>query len=336
MNSYSNLYAVRGVCLKLLVDAGVSSERKSMLREVMKGGGLDVIFMDEATQEQLDECQVLLQSFGAASRIAGNVSRARNLRMIQTISAGVDSLPFESIPPGIMICSNAGAFSEPIAEHVFGMILSLSKKLKLNESKMRSGKFDQEGRTTELRGLTLGVLGYGGIGKAVAAIGRCFGMKIYGISRDPSNLKSCDFHGGMDKLDNMLSVSDVVVISIPLNKSTRGLIDAGKLSLMKGNAILVNVARGHVIVENDLYAHLKSHPSFSAGIDAWWKEPRHGENFEGNLDFLSLPNVVGSPHNSGIVEGMDARIVRKAIANILRFVSGQEPLNIVNREDYLP
>ncbi len=321
--------------MKLLVDAGVFADRKRLLTETMEKSGIEILFVDEASPEQKNECEALLQSFVDANRIAENVASAGKLRMLQTMSAGVERLPFESIPPHVMICSNAGAFSKPIAEHTFAMILGLAKRLKLNEKRMEEGIFDQSGRTLELRGKVLGVLGYGGIGKAVADIGRCLGMKIYGISRNPDDSASCDFHGGLDDLDSMLSKADAVVISIPLNRSTSGLIDARRLSLMKEQAILVNVARANIVVEKDLFEHLESHTSFSAGIDAWWHEPKHGEKFAGNLDFTKLPNVIGSPHNSGIVDGMSEYIVSKAFENIVRFASGKEPLNIVRREDYI-
>lgn len=160
-------------------------------------------------------------------------------------------------------------------------------------------------------------------------------MKIYGISRNPEDSRSCDMHGGMDKLDDMLSKSDVVVVSIPLNRNTKGLIDKKKLSLMKENAMLVNVARGSIVVEQDLFNHLREHPDFCAGIEAWWKEPRRNESFSGNLDFLSLPNAIGSPHNSGIVDGMPPYIVSRALENVLRFATGKEPFNVVRREDYV-
>ena len=325
----------RSDLMKLLVDVGLNTERKGLLTETMRRSGIEVFFVDEATPDQKNECEALLQSFGDQRRIADNVASARKLRMMQTISAGVDRVPFDSIPPEVTVCSNAGAFSAPIAEHTFAMVLGLAKRLKLNELKMISGQFDQETRTVELRGKVLGVLGYGGIGKAVAAVGRCLGMKVYGISRNESDAATCDYHGDLGKLDDMLSKSDAVVVAIPLNRETNGLIGKQKLSLMKHDAILVNVARAHIIVERDLYEHLKENPSFYAGIDAWWHEPRRDQKFSGNLDFMSLPNVIGSPHNSGIVEGMSDYVVSRAFENIVRFASGKTPHNIVRREDYI-
>lgn len=319
----------------MLIDAGVSEERKKLFTDAFKDSGLRVFFVGEAEQKEMEGCEILLQSFSAFAKVSENVAMAKKLRMLQTISAGVDSLPFDAIPKDVMICSNAGAFSEPIAEHTFAMILSLAKRLKLNEAKMKEGIFDQEKRSIALNGMTLGILGYGGIGRAIASLGRCFGMKIYAISRNPADSAVCDFHGGMEKLDDMLAQSDVVAISIPLNRTTRSLIDRRRLSLMKEDAILVNVARGAIIVERDILEHLSTHPNFSAGIDAWWNEPRQGAKFSCDPAFLSLPNIAISPHNSGIVGGMISHIIERAVSNIKRFAAGERPLNIVRREDYI-
>jgi glycerate dehydrogenase len=128
-------------------------------------------------------------------------------------------------------------------------------------------------------------------------------------------------------------VSDVLVVSTPLTKATRNLIGERELLLMKPDAILVNLARGEIIQEAPLFAHLQSHPNFFACIDAWWVEPvRHG-TFRVDHPFLSLPNVVGSPHNSASVPGMTEAALRRAIVNIRRALAGEAPHYVVGPEE---
>ncbi len=104
---------------------------------------------------------------------------------------------------------------------------------------------------------------------------------------------------------------------------------------MKPDAILVNVARGEIIEEKALYEHLKATPTFMAGLDAWWIEPfRHGR-FELNYPFFDLPNVLGTPHDSGLVPGSLLDAVQKATENIARFLNGETIAGVVQREDYL-
>ncbi|HEY1320613.1 MAG TPA: NAD(P)-dependent oxidoreductase, partial [Streptosporangiaceae bacterium] len=137
-------------------------------------------------------------------------------------------------------------------------------------------------------------------------------------------------------LDEVLATADVVVVCLPLTLSTRGLIGARELALMKPTAILVNVARGAIVQEGPLYEHLRSHPDFSAGIDAWWDEPTGQEPFHAGHPFLALPNFIGSPHNSGIVPGTLEGAARLAAENVVRYLHGQPPTGLVHREDYAP
>ena len=126
----------------------------------------------------------------------------------------------------------------------------------------------------------------------------------------------------------------MVVISLPLTKATRGFIGKEELAWMKPDAILVNVARGAIINEEALYTHVKSHPTFLVGIDAWWTEPFLHGTFRMEYPFLGLPNVLGSPHNSAVVAHVLVDAARQAAENVKHFLSGEKVIGIARREDY--
>jgi len=317
-----------------MIYAAISEEQKKYLRKKMEDGNVSVHFYTDEP-EKAGECEVLFLFFMNADRVRAAVERMPSLKLLQTLSAGVERLPFEAIPESVTVCSNAAAYSEPIAEHALAMMLALSKRLKANEIKLKEGEYDSRTHTAELAGRMLGIIGYGGIGRAVARLGRCLGMKIYAVSRQPAVDGSCDFSGGLEALPEMLKISNIVVISAPLNKQTAGLMDRERLSMMREDAILINVARGGIIVEEALYERLVKFPSFSAGIDVWWNEPGRGERFSQKFDFISLPNFIGSPHNSAMVEGIEERAVDAALENIRRYINERRPRNVVKRNDYI-
>jgi glycerate dehydrogenase len=286
-------------------------------------------------QQTLVDADVLL-SWNLPKELGlSELSLLKNVRMVQLLSAGADHVPYADLPGNITIASNIGAYAEPMAEHVLAMTLALAKRLFEEHQKLAQGEFNQSRLNRMLRGSVCGILGFGGIGKATARLMRAFGVRIYALNTSGKTSESVEFIGTLNDLQHVLSLSDVVVISLPLNKTTRSLIGKRELDWMKRNAILINVARGDIIDEGTLYNHLISHPEFSAGIDAWWIEPfGHGE-FRTNYPFLSLPNVLGSPHNSAMVPGTTDEGSRRAAENVKRFLKGEHIAGVVKREDYV-
>jgi phosphoglycerate dehydrogenase-like enzyme len=179
------------------------------------------------------------------------------------------------------------------------------------------------------------ILGLGGIGRATAHLMRAFGMRVHGINTSGRTDEPVEFIGTLADLDRVLAAADVLVLALPLINATRGLIGARELGLMKPTAILVNVSRAAVIDERALYEHLRDQPEFCAGIDTWWHEPGPGSGFSTEYPFFDLPNVIGSPHNSGVVDGALEFGAVKAAENVRRFLDGEAVLGVVRREEYL-
>lgn len=258
------------------------------------------------------------------------------LQLVQLLSAGADHLRFAELPAHLVVASNVGAYAEPIAEHALAMALALAKRLPQNHAQLARGVFSAQGRSRWVRGAMVAVLGLGGIGRATARLFRALGARVLAINTTGRTDEPVEFCGTLADLDRVLAEADVVVICLPLTRATRGLIGRRELSLMKPDAILVNVARGAVVDEEALFEHLRDHPEFSAGIDTWWDEPRGGQPFRTRFPFFELPNLLGSPHNSPLVRGIEVTAARRAAENVRRYLVGEPLRGLVRREDYDP
>jgi phosphoglycerate dehydrogenase-like enzyme len=264
---------------------------------------------------------------------SGEAGQIQSARLIQFMTAGIDFVDLGALPAAIPVASNGGAYAGPMAEHGLAMILAAAKRLLIEHAALNRGEFNQFTRNRTLAGKVCGILGFGGIGVASARLMRAMGMRIHAINRRGRSDEPTDWINTGAGLDALLAASDVLIVSTPLTNATRNLIGKRELNLMKPDAILVNLARGEVIQEAPLFEHLQSHPNFFACIDAWWVEPvRHGV-FRMDHPFLSLPNVVGSPHNSASVPGMTEAALRRAMVNIKRALAGETPHYVLGPEE---
>jgi phosphoglycerate dehydrogenase-like enzyme len=200
---------------------------------------------------------------------------------------------------------------------------------------MARGEFGMWKPVLTLDGAVCAILGFGGIGKATARMMRAFGACIHAVNTSGASSEPTDFIGTLADLDQVLAEADVLVIALPLTRATRGLIGARELALMRPAAILVNVGRAAIVDERALYEHLRDHTDFCAGLDTWWHEPGPGSAFSTEYPFFDLPNMIGSPHNSGVTDGALQVGARMAAENVLRFLRGEAVTGVVRREEYL-
>jgi phosphoglycerate dehydrogenase-like enzyme len=269
---------------------------------------------------------------------AGAWQDVPRLRFVQLLSAGADGTDFAAIPEQVTLASNVGAYAEPIDEHVVAMTLALARRLPQRHAALARGEFNQAAPLLTLNGARYAILGFGGIGRATARLLRPFGARIYAVNSSGRTSEPVEFAGTLADLDQVLAVADALVIALPLTTTTRGLIGARVLALMKDTAIMVIVSRAAIVDERALYEHLRAHPAFGAGIDAWWHEPGTagpGSGFSTAYPFFDLPNVIGSPHNSGIVPGVLPSAARQAAMNVRRYLRGEAVTGVIRREDYL-
>ncbi len=296
--------------------------------------------LDEASLIQLlPSIDILLVFFWPSFLTPENLSRMSNLRFVQSILAGVNHIPFAQLDKKVIVSSNAGAYSDEVAEYAWSLLLSAAKRIvdfhnavKTDQWTLRRTLGGKEVTILEKR--KLGILGYGGIGSVVAQIGKGFSMRIYAFSRKPVREKGVTSFQGDKGLLRVLAESDAVIVSLPLTRFTNKIIDAEKLATMKRDAILVNIARGELVDETALYEHLKANPDFRCATDVWWyREGR--ESLKTTHPFFELPNFIGTPHISGPSGLATGKPVKFAVENVIRFLRRLKPKNIVNPAEYL-
>ena len=323
---------------EILISHNFEQAHREILKEILSGPAQIKFLSDIAKEDRasvIERADIVISWNPAKEFSAEELKLLGRVRLIQLVTAGAEHLPFPLLPSSAIIASNPSAFAEPMAEHILAMVFALAKRLCVNHAKLKQGEFDQKTKNRNLRGHVFGVLGFGGIGQAAARVMRSVGLRIFAINTSGRTTEKVDFIGTLDDLDQLLNKSDVLLVSIPLTLRIKGIIGSRELALMKHDAILINVARGHVIDEQALYRHLAQNPGFSAGIDTWWIEPSKDGEFKVNYPFFDLPNFLGSPHNSSITPGTMANAARLAAQNAADFLSSGKIRGEIRKEDYV-
>lgn len=256
-------------------------------------------------------------------------------RLYQVPGAGYDGIERSLLPPHCALC-NCFGHENAIAEYVMAALLARHVPLTEADAQLRQGDWHYwaggpDGLRTELGAQSIGIIGYGHIGKAVAARAAAFGMAVHVANRSPVNDRQLSASYGLDALHDMLERVDIVINTLPLTDSTRGLIDARMLAAMQPHVIVMNVGRGAVIDEDALYEALSKEQIGGAILDTWYVYPTPTERHPcpGNLPFHRLPNVIMTPHMSGWTTGTVARRRAAMADNVNRLASGRELLNPV-------
>jgi phosphoglycerate dehydrogenase-like enzyme len=317
----------------LVVTFKLDAEARAIVAAAI-GGMTPVIYLQDVADADragvLKGAGTILARHTGQELRAGEAALIGGAKLLQFVTAGIDFIPLKQFPDTLLIAANGGAYSEPMAEHAVAMAFAAAKRLLVEHGKLTQGTFDQFKPNRMLAGSVCGIVGFGGIGVATARLMRALGLAVHALNRSGQTTERVDWIGPVSELDNLLAASDVVVLSLPLTPATQDMIGARELGLMKPDAIVINLARGEIIDEAALYQHLLVHPAFTACIDAWWVEPvRHGR-FETGHPFLSLPNVIASPHNSASVAGWRDVAFRRAAENVARVYRGEAPLHLMS------
>jgi phosphoglycerate dehydrogenase-like enzyme len=264
---------------------------------------------------------------------------APGLRLVQSVATGVELIDLGALPTGVSVC-NAFGHESAIAEYVIMVMLAwrhrlfeISREFR-DQATWRSSWVQGGAPHGEVRGSTLGIVGYGRVGHEVARRAAPFGCRILAANRTPREPEpGVERILPLGELDRMLPQCDTLALCTSLGPETAGLIDARRLSLMRSNTFLVNIARGQVVDEDALYSALRDRTIAGAALDVWWEYPsaNEPERRGSRHPFHQLPNVIATPHNSGWTDGMVERRWNEIADNINRFVRGDRLINLVTK-----
>ncbi|HEY1634058.1 MAG TPA: D-glycerate dehydrogenase [Acidimicrobiales bacterium] len=298
-----------------LVDAGHEivqrPDDEPLTREQLRAAASEADAIISVLTDQIDATVI-----GAASR----------LRVVGNVAVGYDNIDLEAARrAGVVVCNTPGVLDETTADLAFALILAASRLLGQAERDLRAGRWAGWGIGQylghDVHGATLGVVGYGRIGRAVARRGEGFGMRVLHHSRHPSGMP-----GYMGDLDELLRLSDVVTLHLPLDDGTRRLLDHRRLAVMRPTAVLVNTSRGPVVDEEALAVALEEGRIFAAGLDVFEREPAVHPRL------LAAPRVVLTPHIGSASVATRTRMARMAAEGVRAVLAGEVPHNLVGEQ----
>lgn len=266
---------------------------------------------------------------------ASVIKEMKNLKVISRLGTGVDKIDVEEATRQGILVSNLPDFStEEVADHTMALLLSVARQLKYQEAMIRKGQRQPEIKYLHrLSVLTLGIIGFGRIGKAVAKRAKSFGMKI--LICDPAVSQEEARQNGVKKvsIETILKKSDYLSLLCPLNPSTREIIKMEELKKMKPTSVLINTGRGELVNEYDLAEALRRSIIRYATIDVFGNINVFAEKgFPVDHPYFSLGNVLLTPHVSALSEESVARSKRDGAIAVVDTLSGKTPKHIVNIE----
>jgi glyoxylate reductase len=255
---------------------------------------------------------------------AETLARYPDLRVLATVSVGFDHIDMGAATAhGVAVCNTPGVLDETTADLAFGLILAASRVFASVEADLRAGRWTGfgllDGLGRDVHGATLGVVGYGRIGRAVARRAAAFDMVVLHHARRPTGER-----GFVADLNELLAQADVVSIHVPLTTDTRHLFDRRRLAVMKPTAVLVNTARGPVVDEEALAEALEEGRLFAAGLDVYEREPAVHPRL------LDAPRTVLLPHVGSATVGTRTAMARLACEGVRAVLAGDVPPTCLN------
>jgi len=329
------------IAVSPILSARVRAKDLERIREAAPESRIVNLSVEGLADGPVDDVEVLLRGWLVAEAFDRLLARAPHLTWVHSATSGVErALTPAALARDVLVTNARGVFSRPIAEHVLLMILAVSRHLpELLELQRERTWQPLEGR--ELRELTIGIVGYGSLGRSVASLASAFGARVVALRRRPDSgqgpvASEGDDDGfpfepridkvvGPDRLHELLAESDIVVLAAPLTAETEGMIDEAAVASMKRDAWLINVARGRLVDDTALVRALRDNRIGGAALDTFRDEP-----LPPGSPYWELQNVILTPHTAW----SSARVLDRSIDlfcdNLVRFSRGEPLRNVVD------
>lgn len=320
--------------------ANAASFSEGFAAEVASGGGtaVEVAVLPDVLDAEADRTAYAAAEVVVGARYGTHLPRPEGLRLYHVPGAGTDGIAFDALPPAAVVC-NCFGHEQAIAEYVMAALLLRRIPLPAADRDLREGRWTYWAGAPdrvhgELAGTTVGLLGFGHIGKAIAARAKAFEMDVVVANRSPVPASALvDRSFGLDALPEFFACADAYVVSLPLLPETAGIVGREAFASMRPHAVVVNVGRGPTIDERALYEALEAGRIGGAVIDTWYNYPSADSGLAkpSALPFETLPNVLMTPHMSGWTDGTIRRRRAVMAENVRRVMAGRDCVNVVRQ-----
>ena len=308
---------------KALITGRYSPEVEAISKDAPSEVEIRFLPPGEELGDRVSDVDIIYGHIGAA-----DLAKAESLRWVQVASAGVEGMMYPAFKASDIILTNSRRMhGSQIAEHAFALLLSLTRRI-ITQYEFMKGKRWEKVPCIELAGMTMGILGLGGIGSAIATRAKAFEFNV--IAVDPESMEKPESVTELGKLDwllDFMAKSNVVVVCCPITPETHKLLSHEQFNQMQDGSYLVNISRGKVVDEDALIAALRSGKLAGAGLDVTYTEPCPPES-----PLWTEPNVVLTAHSAGSSQHIEARTMRLFIDNLHRYVKGESLINVADKE----
>ncbi len=332
--------------MKILVTMRLTDRQRALIQEA--SGGAEILegfspFEPQRMEPALADCDVMV-TFRVPAALA---SKAPKLKWIHLMSAGVEHALAAGVfeLPGLLLTNSSGIHGTTIGEYILGSMLAYAHQLHLplraqQRHEWLPNRYFMK-TVFDLRGKTVGIVGYGSIGRETARLAQAFGMEVLALKRnphdradpgwcpagvgDPQGMIPQRWFGPAERIE-LMQLSDFVVVTLPLTAETRHFLGAREFAVARPKAYVVNVGRGEVIDQDALIEALKSGKLGGAGLDVTTPEPLDTQS-----PLWDIENVLLTPHISGAKQGYNEEACQVFVENLRRWKAGRPMLNLVDR-----